>query len=314
MAKATAKFNIYQHVTDTILAQLEAGTVPWHQPWSGGVHLALPRRVTGEAYQGVNVVMLWCAALARGYTATTWMTYRQSREIGGQVRKGEKSSTVVKFGRMRKEGAPDPITDAHEEERHIAYARAYRVFNVEQIDGLEAHWYDTPEPPRDFGTDADPVLARWFGSMGIPITHGPDPRAYYLPAEDRINMPPVCTFESQHGYIHTLAHEVAHAVAAPKRLDLDFAGKTRTQRYAREEIYADLSSAMVCARLGVKPAFDQNAAYLASWIAALKADHRAIVKAASTAQAAADWMFETAGEPDGRAPADAGQGMGAEAA
>ena len=66
MAKATAKFNIYQHVTDTILAQLEAGTVPWHQPWSGGVHLALPRRVTGEAYQGVNVVMLWCAALARG--------------------------------------------------------------------------------------------------------------------------------------------------------------------------------------------------------------------------------------------------------
>ena len=311
---AQQKFNVYQHVTDTILAELEAGTVPWHQPWSGGGGLPMPRRVTGQSYQGINVVMLWLAAVKHGYGSFGWMTYAQALKLGGQVRKGEKSSTVIKFGKITKEGSTDPVTGETEEDRHIPWARAYRVFNVEQIDGLEAQWYDRPDPPRDFGTQVDPVLEAWFAAMGVPIDHSPVPEAYYEPAKDRIHLPPIYTFETLHAYFHTLAHECSHATGVSHRLDRKHSGKTGMQRRAQEEIVAEISSAMICARLGIQPVFDQNAAYLKSWIDALRADHRAIVKAASMAQAAADWMFATAGEIDRFPEAEAGQGHPAEAA
>ena len=303
MAKSQQKFNIYQHVTDTILAELEAGTVPWRKPWSGGGGLSMPVRATGESYRGINVLMLWCAAQMRGAISPMWMTYCQAQKLGGQVRKGDKSATVVKFGKMLKDGEIDPVTGAAGDDRRIPYARAYRVFNVEQIDGLDAGCYQQPEPPRVFDIlnqdgMTDPVLDNWFASLGVQIVHSPEPEAYYAPARDRIHMPLAHTFESLHRYFHTLAHEHAHATKHSSRLDRHHSGKTKVQRYAQEEIVAEISSAMVSARLGITPAFEENAAYLQHWIDILKSDHRAIVKAASMAQAAADWMFETAGTPD----------------
>ncbi len=246
----------------------------------------------------------------RGTVSPMWMTYVQAQKLGGQVRKGEKSATVVKFGKMVKDGETDPVTGAAGDDRRIPYARAYRVFNVEQIDGLDADCIAPPEPPRDFGTKndlaandlaandlaGDPVLDAWFASLGVPIKHSPEPQAYYAPARDRIHMPPVQTFESLHRYFHVLAHEHAHATKHSSRLDRHHSGKTRVQRYAQEEIVADLAGVMVCARLGITPSFDQSAAYLQHWVDVLKTDHRAIVKAASMAQAAADWMFDAAGE------------------
>lgn len=243
MAKSQQKFNVYQQVTDTILAELEAGTVPWRKPWSGGSALSVPVRATGESYRGINVLMLWCAAQMRGTVSPMWMTYVQAQKLGGQVRKGEKSSTVVKFGKMVKAGETDPVTGLTEADRRFRYARAYRVFNVDQIDGLDAGCYQKPVPPRDFGTVAndlasDPVLDNWFASLGVPIAHSAEPEAYYEPARDRIHMPPVHTFESLHRYFHTLVHEVSHAAGAAHRLDRRHSGKTKHDRYAQEEIVA----------------------------------------------------------------------------
>ncbi len=290
------KFNIYQHVTDTIIAELQAGTLPWRQPWSGGAGLALPLRVTGERYRGINVLMLQVAAMKRGYDCRTWMTYKQSQDLGGQVRKGETSTTVVKFGTIRKDGEPDPVTGAEGEEALRRYARAYRVFNVCQIDGLDDHWYDRAGPPKEFGTQSDPVLDAWFESLGVPIEHSADPRAYYHTVRDFMHMPRVETFESAAGYYDTLAHEAAHAFAVDKRLGLKFEGKTAKERYSVEEIYAELCGSMICARLGVPPETAQNASYIKHWIDVLGENERAVFKVASMAQAAADSMFERAGD------------------
>jgi antirestriction protein ArdC len=293
---AQTKFDVYQHVTDTILAEIEKGCVPWHQPWTGGrTGLALPKRVTGECYRGINVLMLWLTASAKGYASPTWMTYRQAQELGGQVRKGEKSATVVKFGAIEKE-VEDAVTGDADTVKRL-YARAYHVFNVDQIDGLAEQWYLRPDPARDLGTQADPGLDTWFGSMGVPIEQSDEPSAYYVPAEDRIHMPRIATFENGEAFYGTLAHEMAHATKHPTRLDRRHEAKTQKENYAREEVVAELAASMVGARLGIRVQFDQSAAYLESWITAMREDNRAIIRAASMAQAAADWMFETAGEP-----------------
>ncbi|WP_171182333.1 ArdC family protein [Ruegeria sp. HKCCD8929] len=288
------KFDVYSHVTNQILDELKKGTVPWRKPWSGGqAGLTLPRRVTGEHYRGINVVMLWIAAMNRGFSSNSWMTYRQAQELGGQVRRGETSTTVIKYGEIRK----DDGDGANGQDQVIRYARAYRVFNCDQIDGLDEHWYDRPAGIRDFGTKSDPELDAWFHSLGVEIRHSAEPRAYYSPARDLIHMPPVHTFETAHGFFDTLSHEAAHAIADGRRLDLSFPGKTRSERYQHEEIYAEISGAMICARLGIHPSFEQNAAYVASWIKTISDDHKAILRAAANAQAAADWAFERAGEP-----------------
>lgn len=236
MAKSAKEFNIYDYVTNTILAALEAGTVPWRKCWTGeSLGVPLPLRATGEAYRGINVLMLWVQAHEKGYCSPTWMTYKQARDLGGQVRKGEKSTTVVKYGTYEAKGEVEGRDG--DEERTRAYARAYRVFNVEQIDGLAEPFYRKAEAPRDLGTEADPALEDWFGRLGIGIDTSEDPRAYYRPSTDRIHMPPIATFESASQFYGVLAHESAHASQAPHRLDRKHTGLS-AERYAKEELVA----------------------------------------------------------------------------
>ena len=289
--------SVYEQVTQTLLAQIEAGCVPWRKPWSGSA-VAMPRRVTGEAYRGINVVMLWAAAMEKGYASASWMTYRQAQELGGQVRKGERSTLVIKFGSTQRKGDEAEGGDAQDGDASKRfYARTYRVFNTDQIEGLDAHWYGDPDPVREYDTEADPVLSDWFEALGVPITQSDEPAAYYLPGEDRIHIPRVGRFESAEAFWATLAHEEAHATKHKSRLDRRHEGNTREERYAREEVVADLASAMVCARLGLRVQYEQHAAYLEHWVTVMREDSRAIVRAASMAQAAADWMFAKAGEP-----------------
>ena len=282
-------FDLYQHVTDTIVASLEAGTPAWRKPWTGDTGgAAFPRRANGEPYRGINVLMLWLTAADKGYRAAHWFTYRQAQDAGGQVRKGEKSATVVKYGTFEREaeGSDDP--------RKIPYLKAYRVFNAEQIDGLPAEFYGTPaEEPRDLGTAADPELDAFFSATGAEIRTSDEPRAYYNPVADFIHMPPIATFHEAGGYYATLAHEFCHASGAGHRLDR-FSRFSDRAAYAFEELCAELGQVMVCAQLGLTPDFGQSAAYVASWLRALKDDKRMIFKAATEAQKAADWLMQSA--------------------
>lgn len=286
-----AQFDVYQAVTDQIIASIEAGTPAWRKPWTGDEGgIPFPRRSTGEHYRGINILMLWAQASEQGYRSAYWFTYRQAQEAGGQVRKGEKSTTVVKYGTVERE---DPETG---EGRTIGYAKAYRVFNADQIDGLPETFHAKPvEEPRDLGTAADPALEAFFDATGIARRTSDQPRAFYDIRGDFVQMPPVATFHDAGGYYATLAHEYCHATGAHHRLDR-FSRFTDRAAYAFEELIAELGQVMVCAQLGLTPDFSQSAAYIENWLRALKDDKRMIFKAATEAQKVADWLVKTAPE------------------
>lgn len=280
---AKSQFNVSELVTSSIIKAMEDGTPPWRKPWTGGnTGPAFPKRSNGEPYRGINVLMLWLAADERGYTSASWFTYKQALDLGAQVRKGEKSSNVVKYGTVEKE-------DESGNEKLIPYTRAYRVFNADQIDGLPEHFYRKPEPARDMGTEANAELDALFAAMGVPVVTTSEARAYYSVTKDSIHMPPVETFLSASDYYGTLAHEGAHATGHKSRLDR-FEKFQSKKQYAFEELIAEIAASMMAVEFGFKPDFAQSAAYVEGWLKALGEDDRAIFRAASEAQQAVDFI------------------------
>ena len=284
-----AKFDTYQHVTDQIIASIENGTPAWRKPWTGETgRIPFPLRSTGEHYRGINVIMLWIRAAEKGYRSPYWFTFRQAKEHNAHVRKSEKATTVVKYGTVER------MDEATGEEKAIPYAKAYSVFNADQIEGLpEEYQGKLVEEPRDLGTEPDPALDVFFAATGIEIRTSDKPEAYYDRKNDYIHMPPIGTFHDAAGYYATLAHESCHASGHKSRLDR-FTRFSDRKAYAFEELIAELGNCMVCAQLGLMPDFDQSAAYIESWLRALKDDKRLIFKAASEAQKAADLLMQSA--------------------
>jgi antirestriction protein ArdC len=286
--KETAMQNIkdtYQRITDAVIEQLEAGTKPWIRPWRGNSRGSLvPRRVTGEAYRGINVLMLWLASELAGYEENTWLTYRQAQELGGQVRKGEKGALVVKYGTF----APKERED--DDDRGIPYLKGYTVFNVEQIENLPQEFY---RPAEALSTTQVPHLEAvetFVRNTGAVITYG-GTTACFRPTPDDILLPDRVRFVDEVHLYSTLLHEMSHWSGAKHRLDRDLSGRFGSESYAVEELVAELSASFLCADLGV--AHDprgNTASYLESWLKVLKNDKRAIVSAAAKAQAAADYL------------------------
>ena len=296
-----AKLDAQQDVTDRIVAAIEAGTPPWRKPWTGDRGgAAFPLRACGEPYRGINVILLWLEADAKGYASPHWFTYRQAGELGGQVRKGEKSAPVSKFGTYEADKGEATAEDVAA--RKVMFTKLYHVFNADQIDGLPECYYRKPEPARDLGTEPDAELEAFFAATGAVIDTSDDPRAYYNPAQDRIHMPPIGTFVSVGAYYATLAHEACHWSGHGSRLDrlAKFADRSA---YAFEELVAELGNVILCTHLGLTPDFEQSAAYVESWLKALKEDKRAIFRAAAEGQKAADLLLGLAGQDEREAAA-----------
>ncbi|MEY9103804.1 antirestriction protein ArdC [Sinorhizobium fredii] len=284
----------YQRITDAIIEQLEAGTKPWIRPWRGNSRGSLvPRRATGEAYRGINVLMLWLASELAGYEESTWITYRQAQDLGGQVRKGEKGALVVKYGTF------SPKEREDDDERAIPYLKGYMVFNVEQIENLPERLY---HPAEELPATTIPLLETvetFVRNTGAAVTYA-GTTACYRPAVDDVLMPDRARFAGEVHLYSTLLHEISHWSGAKTRLDRDLSGRFGSESYAIEELVAELSASFLCADLGVAhDSRDNTATYLESWLRVLKNDKRAIVTAAAKAQAAADYLhgLQTAGVP-----------------
>jgi antirestriction protein ArdC len=288
---AATRRDLYQRITDQIVTELERGVAPWRKPWDAS-HLAgrvmRPLRHNGVPYNGINVIVLWCAAMERGFEAPHWMTFRQAIELGGHVRKGETGSLVVYANAMNR----SEINDATGEEvaHAIPYLKSYTVFNVAQIDDLPEQYRAKPAPrseplPRIERAD------RFFAATKADIRHGGD-RAYYAAGSDHVQMPPFECFRDAESYAATLAHELTHWTKHTSRLDREF-GRKRwgDEGYAMEELVAELGAAFLCADLDLT--LEQradHAAYLGHWLTVLKRDNRAIFAAAAHAQRAADFL------------------------
>ncbi len=279
----------YQRITDTIVEQLETGTKPWIRPWRGNVRSSLiPRRATGEAYRGINVLMLWISGQMFGYEENTWMTYRQAQDLGAQVRKGEKGTLVVKYGTFTPKERED------DEERSIPYLKGYTVFNVEQIENLPDRFFSPIEETPATAVPHLETVETFVNRTGAKVAYG-GTQACYRPTRDDILMPDRQRFVSEVHLYSTLLHEMSHWSGAKHRLDRDMSGRFGSESYAVEELIAELAASFLCADLGVAhDPRDNTAAYLANWLAVLKNDKRAIITAAAKAQVTADYLHELA--------------------
>lgn len=194
----------YQRITDAVIEQLEAGTKPWIRPWRGNSRGSLvPRRATGEAYRGINVLMLWLSSELAGYEENTWMTYRQAQDLGGQVRKGEKGALVFKYGTF----APKERED--DDDRGITFLKGYTVFNVEQIENLPVCF---DRPAAELPTTPVPHLQNveaFVRNTGASVTYG-GTTACYRPATDDILLPARERFLDEVHLYSTLLHELGH--------------------------------------------------------------------------------------------------------
>jgi len=294
------KQDVYTSITERITRALEEGVRPWHQPWNAehaAGKITRPLRFNGAPYSGINVVMLWSEAVERGYSAPIWMTFRQSKELGGHVRKGEHGTSVVYASTFKK--AEHDEETGEDVERDIPFMKGYRVFNVEQIDGLPEHYYATAAEPTLTQGERLAELEAFFTHTGAEIRHGGN-RAYYAPGPDYIQMPHFEFFENRESYYSTLGHETTHWTRHASRLDRDLGRKRYgDEGYAMEELVAELGSAYLCADLGLTPEVrEDHAAYIGSWIKVLKNDKRAIFTAAAHAQRAVNFLHDLQPQPD----------------
>jgi antirestriction protein ArdC len=199
--------DLYTQITAAILADLERGVRPWIRPWRSGP-VARPLRSNGQPYRGINVLTLWIAAAAQHFTAPVWMTFRQAKELNGSVKKGSRGTLVVYTNRMTK---IETAEDGRETERAVPFLKSFAVFNVEQIQGLPAHWYTQAAPSLEPAQRID-AADRFFAATGADIRHGGN-RAYYAAESDRVQMPPFASFRDAESYCSTLAHELTHNAA-----------------------------------------------------------------------------------------------------
>ena len=304
----TTRIDLYTRVTSTIVAELEKGVRPWLRPWNAehaAGPITRPLRAGGQPYKGINVLMLWGAAMTQSFASPIWMTFKQAKELNASVRKGSKGSLVVYADRITK---TETASNGEEQERDIYFMKEYHVFNVEQIDGLPPHFYVTATEPLD---PAQRIQSadQFFASTGADIRHGGN-QAYYAPGPDFVQMPPFETFKDAESYCATLSHEMTHWTKHASRLDRDFGrAKFGDEGYAREELVAEIGSAFLCCDLGITPEpRDDHASYLDHWLKVLKEDKRAIFQAAAHAQRAVDFLhglqpeIPSEGTPEGGQP------------
>lgn len=283
--------SLYDEITDKIIAELEAGRVPWVQPWgteAAKAPLSMPRNAaSARPYSGINVLILWGAVIERGFSGQSWLTFRQALALGGHVRKGERGTTVVYADRFVPADERRRSRETGEEAQAVPFLKRFTVFNTDQCDGLSADIATTA--PMPLPGMIEPQVEALIKATGIDFRIGGN-RAFYMPAEDYVQVPPPAAYFEPINWHRTALHELGHASGHPSRLNRDLGGSYGTKKYAFEELIAELCAAFSCASLGIVPTV-RHADYIGYWLEVLREDNRAIVRAASQASKAADYLL-----------------------
>lgn len=278
--------NLYANVTARILAELETGSAPWVKPWSATPGENVPHNAaTGRPYSGCNVVLLWMEANGR-FATRRFLTFKQAKDLGGNVKKGEHGFTVYFVKPMI--GKKNDETG--EQGKSFTMLRAYTVFNIDQCENLPAKIL-TPDPVKPRHNDErDATIDEFITATGADFRAdvGGD-RAYYSPSTDFVAMPAFAAFKSAATYYATAFHELAHWTGAESRLSREFGKRFGDKAYAAEELVAELAAAFLCAEFNIDGEL-RHASYIGNWIELLKDDARAFFTAASAAQKAADYL------------------------
>ncbi|WP_159011383.1 zincin-like metallopeptidase domain-containing protein [Bradyrhizobium sp. S69] len=279
------KRDLYTEVSARIVAEMEAGAVPWVKPWSATPGANTPcNAATNRPYSGCNVVLLWMAQ-ANGYATPRHLTFKQASEAGGNVRKGERGTKVyfVKQLQIRDKSAEDATAT-----RVVPMMREYTVFNVDQCENLPTRIITPSEFKLRNSDQRDATIDEFLASGGATIREGVG-EAYYRPSDDVINLPRFEAFKNAAHFYSTAFHELGHWTGHKSRLARDLRHRFGERAYAAEELVAELCSAFLCAEFSVDGDL-RHAGYIQNWIGLLKADSRAFFTACSKAQAAADYL------------------------
>lgn len=291
--------DIYQKVTDQIIAELENGRAPWVRPWRAEEPPFPINAFSGRPYHGINVPLLWNSADQQGFASDRWLTFHQVSELGGHVRKGEKSSLAVLYLPRTQEETDalgQPVMDENGEPklRHYGVIREFRLFNLSQCDDLPHTLYEPFVRPGEPVEIAEAIAL----NSGVTLRHRQQSEAFYRPAADMVVMPQPQQFTSCEAYYATLLHELTHATGHASRLNRPgIAGTERTEAgYAAEELVAEMGSAFLCAICGIEGRL-QHSNYIGFWLDILRQDKRAVIRASGMARSACEWLINAVPQP-----------------
>jgi antirestriction protein ArdC len=283
--------NLYDEITTKIIDELEAGRVPWVQPWgttAAKAPLAMPKNAsTSRQYSGINVLILWGAVIEHGFPTQSWLTFRQALSLGGHVRKGEHGTTVVYADRFVPDDEKKRAHETGDEAQAIPFLKRFTVFNLAQCEGLpEDLAVMAPAPEAGL---IEPTVEALIKATAIDFRIGGS-RAFYAPAADYVQVPPLQAYFEPINWHRTALHELGHASGHVSRLNRDLSGSFGSKKYTFEELIAEMNAAFCCASLGIVPTV-RHTDYIGSWLQVLREDNRAIVRAASQASKAADYLL-----------------------
>jgi antirestriction protein ArdC len=243
--------------------------------------------VSGRVYSGINVLILWASGIEQGYGSQRWLTYRQAEQAGGHVRRGEKGTVICYADRFTPRDEAEKARGEDREARTITFLKRFTVFNLAQCEGLPEELTSIPALP-------DPILAiaeadRVIAASGADFRIGGG-EAFYSPSQDYVQVPPQAAFHDPINWYRTALHELGHHSGHVSRLNRDQSGAFGSAAYAKEELVAEMAAAFACASLGIQPTV-RHSDYIGAWLAVLRADEKAIFRAASAASKAADFLF-----------------------
>jgi antirestriction protein ArdC len=308
----TAKPNVYQIVTDRILASLKSGVIPWEKPWTAPTYPGgrFPRNFkTGREYRGINVFLLWSSP----YSSPFWLTFKQAQDLNGNVRKGEKGTQIVFYKQLATRAAkyqkPTDAADSEKAERAPFVLTYHTVFNVEQCENLQISTLEPATPRTEVETyqACEAIVTAWETRPILHLTSETEHRAYYRPGTDAVHMPARSRFVDAPHYYSTLFHELVHSTGHETRLARTFGERFGDDLYSKEELVAETGSAFLCAIAGIgnDRTYRNTTAYIQNWISRLEQDNRLIVTAAAAAQKAVDlitgYTYTADAEKDGGA-------------
>ena len=278
MAKVSKQKNIYEIINERIFVLLENGEIPWQKPWISGEPANF---ITKKPYRGINPFIL----ISSGFSCPYWVSFKQAKGKGGRIKKGEKGFPVVFWKWIEMDGQ-----DTESGKRNVPFLRYYTVFNLEQTEGIEIPAVEQ----RKFKpiAEAEKIIHHM---PRAPVIEHKQPQAYYLPADDLVNMPNSNLFRSDEEYYSTLFHELTHSTGHASRLnraELSKINMLKSHDYSKEELVAEMGSAFLCGRCGITPKVIKNqAAYIQGWLKQLQNNRKWLIYAAAKAQKAADFIL-----------------------
>ncbi len=278
----------YEIITQKIIERLEKGDIPWHKPWS--VQQGMPKNlITKKEYRGINVFLL----ASNHYPSPYWLTYKQAKDLGGNVRQGEKGTPVVFWKWL----SITEKEDEKETEKQIPFLRYYTVFNVAQCDGFQDKVPGLKQSEFNPIERCEQIVNNYAGKPEIQ----PSDRAWYSPSLDKIGIPPASLFNNPEEYYSTLFHEMTHSTGHASRLDrsgIKDVSPFGSKSYSQEELVAEMGAAFLCGNAAIEnKTIDNSAAYIQGWLRKLSNDKKCVIIAAAQAQKAADYILgETKGE------------------